>query len=132
MLFLLLSVGQTQHPCDVLPPSSAIVVTGTTYEVQFCALVADMPEAFTVYTNGVASDLRPLTQSGAPNAAGRALYIGPKEMRFARGTYILHVTVWNNSNTGIAQESPLSNPLTLSAVDSLPRPTAPVLMGVVK
>jgi len=137
LTFMLLLIPATlsaqTHPCDAAAPTTAIVVVGTSYKVQFCAKPAEAPEAFTVYLNGVASDLRPLTLVTAANAAGLAFYEGPREMSFPRGLHSLQVTIWNTQYVGgPSQESAKSNPLALSAVDSLPIPTAPKLIGVAR
>ena len=131
---LLLAGAMQVHPCDTTTPTSGVVVVGTSYKVQFCAKPAEAPEAFTVYLNGVASELRPLTLISNTSASGYALYEGPRELSFPRGTHTLEVTVWNKQfqPNGPSQESPRSNPLALTAVDNLPRPTAPKLLGVVK
>ena len=134
-LFLGLASGaQAQtHPCDQTAPTSVTVQSSGTYKAQFCAKPSDGLEAFVVYVNGVASDLRPLTMTVAANASGYALYEGPQELRFQRGSYQVQVSVYNRPYPGgPTQESGRSSPLSLSAVDDMPPPAAPKLMNVIK
>lgn len=121
------------HPCDQATPTTQTVTTGAQHKVQFCAKPSDAPEAFTVYVNGVASDLRALTLVVAANALGYALYEGPKDLTFAVGTYTVQLTVWNREFTGgPSQESEKSPPFSLSAVVGNPPPVAPKVIGVVR
>ncbi len=132
----LLGVGSASaqtHPCDQGAPSSQTVTTSAQHKVQLCARASDAPEAFTVYTNGTATDLRALTLVVAPNALGLALYEGPRDLTFTAGTVIIEVTIWNRAYPGgPSQESARSSPLSLSAVVGNPNPTAPVGIRVVR
>jgi hypothetical protein len=122
------------HPCDQPAPTSATVSSSGAYKVQFCAKPSDGLEAFVVYVNGTtAADLRPLTMVSAPNVSGYALYEGPKELTFPRGSYVVEVAVYNRPYPGgPTQLSARSSPLALAAVDDNPPPAAPKVMGVVK
>jgi hypothetical protein len=127
-----MAVAQT-HPCDQSAPTTQTVTTSAQHKVQFCAKPVDVPEAFTVYTNGTASDLRALTLVVAPNALGYALYEGPKNMTFPAGTVILELTLWNREYSGgPSQESARSSPLSLTGVVGNPVPTAPAGLRVVR
>lgn len=125
--------AQVVHPCDTGAPVSQTVSSAAPHRAQFCAKPSESPEALTVYINSTASDLRPLTVVQAPNPSGFALYEGPLDLQFARGSYVVQVTVWNTPFPGsAAQESGKSNPLSLSVVDEQPPPTAPLLKGVIR
>jgi hypothetical protein len=125
--------SQSTHPCDQVAPTTLTVQSSGTYKVQFCAKPSDQPEAFTVYTNTVASDLRPLTLVVAANALGNALYEGPQELRFPRGTYQVELSLWNRQYAGgPTQEGAKSAPLSLTGVDDTPPAAAPVIMGIIR
>jgi hypothetical protein len=121
------------HPCDQPALTTQTVTTGAQHRVQFCAKPADAPEAFTIYTNGTASDLRALTLVVAPNALGYALYQGPQDLQFAAGAVVIEVTLWNREYAGgPSQESARSAPLSLTGVVGTPVPAAPVGLRVVR
>jgi hypothetical protein len=125
------SASAQTHPCDQPAPASVTVQSSGTYKPQFCAKPADGLEAFVIYLNGTASELRPLVMVAAPNAAGLALYEGPQDLRFPRGSYVVEVAVYNRQyEGGPVQASAKSNPLSLAAVDDTPAPAAPKLLGV--
>lgn len=128
------SSAQAQtHPCDQTAPTTVTVQSSGTYKAQFCAKPADGLEAMVVYVNGTASDLRPLVMTVAANAAGFALYEGPQELRFPRGSYQVQVSVYNRAYPdGPTQESGRSNPLALTGVDDNPPPSTPKLMGIIR
>lgn len=126
-------VGAQVHPCDTAAPISQTVSSSAVHRVQFCAKPSENPEALTVYVNGTASDLRPLTVVQAQNPSGLALYEGPRELQFPRGSYVVEVTIWNTPIPGGAvQESGKSNPLSLGVVDEQPPPSQPLLKGVTR
>jgi hypothetical protein len=133
LLFAVPATAQT-HPCDQPAQTSATVSSSGAYKVQFCAKPSDQLEAFVVYVNGgVAADLRPLTMVTAANVAGYALYEGPKELSFPRGTYLVEVAVYNRPfSGGPTQLSAKSSPLSLAAVDDNPPAAAPKILGVIK
>lgn len=121
------------HPCDQAARTSQTIGSAAVSSVQFCANPSEGPEAFTIYTNGIASDLRPLTMTVAPNALGKALYEGPRELHFAKGSYVIQVTLWNTPfDGGASQESAKSDPLSLSAVDERPPAEAPKIVGLIR
>lgn len=133
-LLLIGSLAEAQtHPCDIAAPASQTVSSSAVHRVQFCARPADNPEALTVYVNGTASDLRPLTVVQAPNPSGLALYEGPRDLQFQRGSYVVQVSIWNTPFPGSAvQESGKSNPLSLGVVDEQPPPSTPLLKGITR
>ena len=122
------------HPCDQPAPTTATVSSSGAYKAQFCAKPSDGLEAFVVYVNGTtAADLRPLVMVAAPNTAGFALYEGPKDLTFPRGSYVVELAVYNRQYAGgPTQLSAKSSPLSLSAVDDNPPAAAPKIMGVIK
>lgn len=121
------------HPCDAVAPTNVTVVSGAPLKVQFCARPIDAPEAFTVYTDGTPSDLRPMTMTTPPNSFGDALYEGPRELQFAKGSYVIQITLWNTPFPGAAsQEGAKSLPLSLTANVSLPLAGAPRIVGLTR
>ena len=121
------------HPCDASAPTTITVSSGTAHKVQFCARPSDAPEAFTVYLDNVASDLRPLTLVVAASATGLALYEGPKELTFPTGNHVLQLTLWNREYSGgPSQESDKSDPLSLAALTGNPRAVKPIIKGIVR
>lgn len=132
VLLPVMGLAQT-HPCDQPAPSSVTVSSGSAHKVQFCALASDKPEAFTIYIDNVASDLRPLTMVAPPSATGLALYEGPRELQFATGNHVVQVSLWNVQFTGgPSQEGAKSAPLSLSAVVNNPPAAAPSIRGIVR
>jgi hypothetical protein len=131
-VFTALVSAQT-HPCDQNAPTSVTVGSAAAHKVQFCAKPADAPEAFSVYVNGIASDLRPLTMVVAANAQGFALYEGPRELQFPTGSHQVQVSVWAPEFTGgPSRESAKSSPLSLTAVANNPPATAPKILGIIR
>jgi hypothetical protein len=132
LLLLALATPQS-HPCDQPAANSATVSSQATMKVQFCAKASEAPDAVTVYVNGVAKVRSALTMVMAQNALGFALYEGPKELQFSRGSYVVELTVWAPEFPGgPSQESARSLPFSLAVVDSTPPPTAPKILGIIK
>jgi hypothetical protein len=125
--------GQT-HPCEEPELAQQTVTTGATHKARFCLLVADNPEAITVYVNNVPSDLRPLTRvTATTSASGKALYEGPVELAFVVGTHTVQVSAWNRMFAGgTSQEGAKSGPLALSAVVGAAPPAAPTGLRIVR
>lgn len=133
LLLILLGLSAQTHPCDGTWSSGQTIRSGAEYRVEFCALASDQPEAFTLYVNSVASDLRPLTLLQQANSAGYALYTGPRELRFPRGEYVLEMTLWNTPYPGApAVEGGRSSPFRLAVVDDLPSASAPMILRLAR
>lgn len=122
------------HPCDGAAPTQVTVNSNGTFAVAFCSPASDQIQALTVYLDGVASDLRAVTQvTNVANAEGEHLYQGPRELQFPVGTHEVTISVWNyDIEGGVAQESPRSAPLALSAIVGNPAPRVPEIRGVVR
>jgi hypothetical protein len=98
------------HPCDVQAPTSGTLSSGAPMTVYFCGRAADNLTNVRADVNGQIMNLGSPSQITAqPNAAGQVQFsvlLG----QFAKGSYVVRVTVFNFSLAGQLQESLPSDP----------------------
>lgn len=134
LLFLALvlpALAQT-HPCDQPPPPQSSISSGAPYRVQFCQPQADQVQAVIAFVDGVAHDLLPVTAKTGPSSTGKVLYETGQFFQVAKGTHSMILASYNRDASGALQLGAATAPFTFAAVDAVPLPSVPAIIGILK